>query len=113
MKASDLYASPYLKGTDIDKPRRMTIAEVSVETFDDQKTGKESRKAVLSFAGAKKQLILNKSNASALIAAYGDEMADWPGKAVILAQGVAPNGQPTVTVSPLPEDGHGEDGNPF
>ena len=117
MKASDLYSSPFLKAGDLQKPIQVTISEIEIAEFTDQKTQQAQKRAVLSFAGAKKKLVLNRTQAGALMAAYGDELGAWPGRRVILAPGTAHNGQPTVIVSAVPdapqEDAAGDTGSPF
>ena len=115
MKASELYASPFLKGADLTKPVRVMIDRIQIDTFTDPKTKEESRKIVLHFAGAKKALILNKSNAATCIAAFGDETDLWLNeKWVILSPGQAPNGQPTIVLAAIPEDRPTNAGdNPF
>lgn len=115
MKASDLYGSPFLKGTDLQKPIKLTVSDLEIGEFTDQKTGAEQKRVIMGFAGAKKRLVLNKTQANALIAAYGDEMGAWPGKQVILAPGTAPNGQPTVLLSAVPEEPQerADAGSPF
>ncbi len=41
-------------------------------------------KPVVKFKGAEKKLALNKTNAKAIIALYGPNTEDWPGKKVVL-----------------------------
>lgn len=108
MKASDIYASPFLKAADLQKPVKLVIADLEIGDFTDQRTQAEQKRVIMGFAGAKKRLILNKTQANALIAAYGDEMGAWPGKSVILAPGMAPNGQQTVLLSAVPEERQSE-----
>ncbi len=115
MKASDLYGSPFLKGSDLQRPVKLTISDLEIGEFTDQKSGAVQKRVIMAFAGAKKRLVLNKTHANALLAAYGDEMGEWPGKSVILAPGLAPNGQATVQLSAVPvepEEDAGA-GNPF
>jgi hypothetical protein len=104
MKASDIYASPFLKGADIQKPIQLTIHDMEIGEFTDQKTGKEEKRVIVGFTGARKRLVLNKTQAQTLIAAFGDEMAGWIGRRVILSPGQAPNGQATIVLAAVPED---------
>lgn len=116
MKASDIYSSPFLRAADLQKPVKLTISDLEIGSFTDQRTQQEQRRVVVGFDGAKKRLILNKTNAGNLAAAFGDELAAWPGKSVILAPGVAANGQPTVLASAAPEErpqSEGDDSIPF
>ena len=101
MKVSDVYET-YLRAADLQKPVQVQISEVAIKTFNDQKTGEEQRKIVLHFAGAKKTMVLNKTQARAVAAAVGsDDLDGWPGRAVVLSAGTALNGQSTVMVSPV------------
>ena len=113
MKASDIYASPFVNGSDIVKPTKLTIHEVSVQEFTDQRDPTvKQKKVVLSFSGARKRLILNRTNAHVLMAAFGDELNGWPGNQVILNRGQAPNGQPMVVVTAMPVEEEGEGREP-
>ena len=69
MKAADL------KGT----PRRLTISGIALEAVGD-----DGDKPVMSFSETDQKLVLNKTNASLLAEAFGDEMADWEGQAILL-----------------------------
>ena len=115
MNASELYGSPFLKGSDLQRPVKLTISDLEIGEFTDQKSGAKQKRVIMGFAGAKKRLVINKTQASVMIAAYGDEMGVWPGKQVILAPGIAPNGQATVQLSAVPLEPEGDAGadNPF
>jgi hypothetical protein len=58
---------------------RVTISGCAVRDFDDAR-----QKLALYFVGAKKALLLNRTNALALIDAYGDETDHWTGHPVEL-----------------------------
>lgn len=109
MKASDIYASPFLKAADVTKPIKLTISDLEISTFTDEKTQQDAKRVVLSFTGAKKKLILNKTGANNLVAAYGDDLANWPGKEVILSPGAANNGQAMILVQGAPVAHEGDD----
>ncbi len=84
MKASDMnineaFPSNYLKATDL-QGRRVEVTMADVKT---EKLGEDFR-PVLSFKGKEKGLVLNKTNANAIIDAYGPETDDWFGKPVVL-----------------------------
>ena len=83
MKYSETFpsASSYLKAQDIPAGREaaVTISGVEVATLD----GEDSKPA-LSFAGKERQLLLNRTNAAALVDAFGDEMDSWVGKQIVL-----------------------------
>jgi len=80
-KVSDIYGGTYLTGVDLaGKSYRLPVEAVTVEEIGDER----EEKLVVSFRGAKKSLVLNKTNASALVAAYGDDTDAWPGRMVEL-----------------------------
>lgn len=80
MKVSQAYPSRWLKAEDIGERRkvRCTIKEVVMETISDED------KMVAYFNGKSKGLMVNKTNAGRLAAAYGDETDDWRGKEIYL-----------------------------
>jgi hypothetical protein len=70
--------------------------ELIITAFDkkemdqtDFETGEKYKrwKVILSFSGEEKKLVLNKTNADAIKAAYGDLLTDWIGKSIILFVG--------------------------
>jgi hypothetical protein len=102
MKVSDVYQGDYLKAADLQRPVRVTIREVAIKVFKDQQTQEEQRKIVLGFVGAKKEMVLNKTQAKAIAAAVGtDTIDEWAGKAIILSATTAHTGAATILVSPL------------
>jgi hypothetical protein len=115
MKASDIYASPFLKGADLQKPIQVTISDLEIATFTDQKTQQEQKRVVMGFAGARKRLVCNKTQAQTMISAFGDEMDGWIGRRVILSPGQAPNHQPTIILAAVPEEPEAgaDPGSPF
>lgn len=68
------------------------------EVFNKQTNSKEKKLAV-SFKGAKKRLLLNKTQAFAIaeITDSADTEA-WRGKSIVLRAGIARNGKPTIVV---------------
>ena len=113
MNVNDIYPqTEYLKATDLLKPVRVKIADATVKTFTDQKTQEAQRKIVLTFERAKKVFALNKTQARGVAAALGSEdIADWPGREVVLSAGTAHTGQATINVSPVVTATEGD--NPF
>lgn len=76
MKMSGAFPSKYLKVTDLNgKEPVVTISHVASE-----EVGQGEFKPVVYFQGAKKGLVLNKSNANTLVDLYGDESDAWQGK---------------------------------
>jgi hypothetical protein len=79
MKMNELYPSSYLKCEDLQGKRIKAIVEkLTIERLGDDK------KPVLHFRGAERMLVLNKTNASVLSDAYGDDSDQWIGKPVII-----------------------------
>lgn len=80
-RVSEVYGGTYLTGADLaGKSHRLSIEAVAVEEVGDDR----ERKLVVAFVGAKKNLVLNKTNASALVSAFGDDTDAWPGNTVEL-----------------------------
>lgn len=38
MKASDIYSSPFLRAADLQKPVKLTISDLEIGSFTDQRT---------------------------------------------------------------------------
>jgi hypothetical protein len=79
---NDLYPSNYLKAADLSGEEwNLTIANMEMS----QPMGdKQEVKPVLYFRGADKGMVLNKTNATKIAEAYGDNTEDWVGKPVVL-----------------------------
>ena len=113
MKTADLYASPWLRGEDLKgKSFKLRIIQATIQVFKSQNGGADEPKIVLSFQDAKKKLILNKMQHSALVALCdSDDTDDWEGMEVILSPGMTSNNKPTVVLTGIPvvaNDGDGE-----
>jgi hypothetical protein len=79
MRISDAFPGSYLKAPDLQgRTVSAAIAEVRLEDLG----GEE--KPVLYFQGKDRGLVLNKTNAGALVSAYGDETTAWTGQRVEL-----------------------------
>jgi hypothetical protein len=76
----DLFGSKFLRAADL-KGREATARIESVETM---KMPDGKMKALLHFRGKDKALVLNKTNATRLAAAYGQDFAGWADKEVVL-----------------------------
>jgi hypothetical protein len=77
-----MFPSKYLRASDIPAGREVTvnISHLEVEPVVDG----DDPKPVLYFERAKKGLVLNKTNATAIAAVYGDDAELWSGKPVVL-----------------------------
>ncbi len=81
MDANTMLAGRYLNAADL-KGRSV---RVTIERVDDVKFRDGTRKLVLSFEGARKQLAVNKTNLRAIIAAFGtSETEQWIGQRLTL-----------------------------
>lgn len=81
MKMSNSFPSKFLRADDLQgKEVRVTLDRCVYEDV----SGDGENKPVLYFQGKKKGLVLNKTNATKLSAAYGDESDDWDGKEAVL-----------------------------
>ena len=79
MLISRAFPSAYIKAEDLnDKNHTLVMDRVKVEEVGDD------TKPVLYFRGAKKGLALNKTNANAIAAVYGEETDDWTGHEIVL-----------------------------
>ena len=97
-KVSCTYASPWLNAVDL-QGRTVTVTIAgAVEEEIRQRDNTTLPRIVLAFIGKKKRMILNKTQATALAGALGDEAADWRGARITLRPGTAHNGLPTLIV---------------
>jgi hypothetical protein len=92
---TEIYGSgggDYLKAADLEgNDWELIISGWEKKEMDqtDFETGEKYKKwkAILSFAGEDRKLVLNKTNADAIKIAYGDKLSGWVGKAIILFEG--------------------------
>ena len=120
-KVSRTYASPWLNAADL-QGRTVTVTVAgAVEEEIRQRDNTTLPRIVLAFIGKQKRMILNKTQATALAGALGDEAADWRGAKITLSTGRARNGLPTIIVglangtepAPAPEPAETEDADPI
>ncbi len=80
MKFDDMFPGKFLKAADLNgNPVKATIERVELQDVAGQ--GKEhDYKPVLFFQGKQKGLVLNKTNAQAIVGAYGEDTEAWRGK---------------------------------
>lgn len=79
MNINDQFPSKYLKASDIEGETPAVISEVTMEDI-----GSEDRKPVLYFKNMEKGIVLNKTNANNITAAYGPETDGWNGKPIVI-----------------------------
>jgi glucose-6-phosphate dehydrogenase assembly protein OpcA len=77
MDYEKLYPGRFLKSADFDgKDVTLTVKAVRAEKVDDK------MKAIMSFEGTDKELVLNRTNAEAVKLMFGRETNDWLGKRI-------------------------------
>jgi arabinogalactan endo-1,4-beta-galactosidase len=81
MRISSAFPSKYLRAADLqDKQVAVRMSHVETETIGDDD------RPVLYFQGKEKGLVLNKTNANAISAVYGDDTENWRGGEIVLFQ---------------------------
>jgi hypothetical protein len=79
MNVNDAFPSNYLKATDLqNKEIPVTVSKVVMEKIGDDP------RMIAYFQGKQKGVVVNKTNATNLSAAYGPETDHWVGKPVVL-----------------------------
>ena len=81
MLITDAFPSNFLKAADLNG-RTVTV---TIESCDLESIGDGETKPVLRFRGQSKGMVLNKTNALALAAGYGDDTSAWIGLPVQLS----------------------------
>ena len=79
MRISQAFPSNYIKASDLQDRNVL----VKMDRVDLEKIG-EDEKPVLYFVGKEKGLVLNKTNASNIASAYGDDTNDWRDQELVL-----------------------------
>lgn len=92
MHIDTMFPAPYLRAAELQgQEPGLTISGVAIE-----KVAQNEEKPVLHFQEGCKGLVLNKTNAKTLAAAYGPDTAGWGGRPVVLfvTQTQRPSGEP-------------------
>jgi len=83
MKLSETFPSKWLKGDDLGENQPIvTIEDVTIEEFDNNRTGKKDRKIALHFVGKDKGMICNTGMRNIVGGFFGDDTDDWIGKRI-------------------------------
>jgi hypothetical protein len=103
----DIYGSRFLAATDLKGPITVTVDRIEYEQFT--RPGEPTRtKAVAYFKGGKKGMVINKTNAANLAAAFGKPFTGWVGKRVMLrVEQTMFAGKPTHGLRIYPANGGG------
>ena len=81
MKVTEAFPSKYLSSEDLQgREIRLVIARVDMEEVGRDR----EKKPILYFTKAKKGMVLNKTNAKMISAAYGDETDQWEDREIII-----------------------------
>jgi hypothetical protein len=94
---NEMYAgdSNWLKCEDLSgKEHKVAISGIEVKKVEQD--DKKLNKLELAFTGQQKALLLNKTNASVVAKAYGDDYTTWLGKEIIMYPTVTDFGGKTV-----------------
>ena len=110
----DLFPDKWLKPHHLaGRTPTVAIEAVTVEQLFDPRARRHGPKIVLTFYGKEKRLPLNKTQAVALATITGEEdYTTWPGHLCQLSAGVAPNGAPTIVITPAPDKPSRAEANP-
>ena len=101
--AYDLYTF-YLEPEDLrGQSHTVTVSTANVEEIFNPRIKRNEKRIVVAFAGKKKVLPLNKTQAGAMIEIAGtDDFSRWGGAKVILTPTSATNGKNTIAITPAP-----------
>src|SRR5258708_5408711 len=95
MKIFAAFPSKYLKAADLhDKQIQAVMSHVLLEELQN-KDGTDLC-PILYFDGVSRGMVLNKTNAKVIAAAYGDETDEWAGKPIVLFPAMVAYGAETV-----------------
>lgn len=79
MNVNDVFPSKYLKAADLNNREvQVTISGVEMEDLNGE------QKAIVYFQNKQKGVVLNKTNATNIAGAYGDDTDSWIGQPVVL-----------------------------
>jgi hypothetical protein len=100
----DLYGSRFLSATELKAPVTAVIERIDEETLG---RGAEARTKVVLYAkGAKKGIVVNKTNARTLADAFGKDFNAWPGHQItVKAEPTTFGGKSTLGVRIYPVNG--------
>lgn len=81
MQANDLCPSPHLECADLNgQDVTVTIRDVDFHEVGEEK----ATKGVVYFQEYKRAMVLNRTNLKRIIAIYGNDTDEWPGKRITL-----------------------------
>lgn len=81
---AQMFPSRFIRAADLDgRPYTLTISGVQMEDLE-RDDGSERSAATVTFKEAKRQLVLNRTNALCIAAMFGDDTDGWLGKRITL-----------------------------
>ncbi len=97
LNGKELFPSDYLSAVDLaGKDHSLTISAVERVGLMNPGSKREESKVRISFAGAKKFLVCNKTNAKTIAGLHGTEATKWIGKAITIYPTKCRNGPSMV-----------------
>lgn len=83
MNAAKVYSSTeYLSACDLEKEVVLEIEDATLEHLKGSPSDPGKDRVCLKLKGAKKRVVLNKTNCKAICRAYGNETTAWQGKRI-------------------------------
>lgn len=77
-----VFSSEYIGELDLPKPATVEISAVTYETADLGSV--KDQRLIIAFKGAKKRLVVNKTNAKRIVRLHGHKTAEWIGKSITI-----------------------------
>lgn len=100
-KVSEIYTSPWLRAEDLGgRTIKTKIAQAGADLIP-QADGTQQERIIVNFVGKSKRLILNKTQAAALVQIAGDDTDGWRGTELYLAPQPTSNGKLTIGILPV------------
>jgi len=79
-----MFDSEYLASWDLDADTTVTISKVVAGEVNGNKGGEKTKRPLVFFTGAKKAMVLNKTNGKLIAGMYGTKTEDWIDKKITL-----------------------------
>lgn len=100
MNVTEIFPSRWVEPDDLGSKRvTVEITGATMEEVFNRQTNTKEKKLALSFKGARKLMLLNKTQAFKIAEIMGSPDTDnWRGHSIVLRAGVAPNKKPTIIV---------------
>lgn len=105
MNVNELFPAKWLAPADLKgRSAVVEVERVTLEEVFNPRMRQVDKKLAVAFKGARKRMLLNKTQAYGFAAAcQSADTAQWVGRRVQLSTGIAPNRAETIVVSAVPE----------